>query len=218
MTSWILENTLIAAIFALVVALVCRVPRVPPVIRHALWLVVLIRLIMPPVFSVPLLPADWQELVARHWDTRAVSGETVAGDSLPADHREGASVAVSAIRAADDPGRRVAAGAPELSNSTIPALDIEDANARKIEGADPGLTAVSGVSPPLDAELSASVAGRGIDFDDDSVQSQPRPVSSNALPVLRIDSFATRHMGRLLLCSGIAGTLLVTLVQSIRLV
>ena len=52
MPLWILENTLIATVFALVVALVCRLPRVAPVIRHALWVVVLIRLIMPPVFAV----------------------------------------------------------------------------------------------------------------------------------------------------------------------
>ena len=49
---WIVENTLLAALLALLVALVSRSRRVPPVVRHGLWLVVLVKLIVPPVFSL----------------------------------------------------------------------------------------------------------------------------------------------------------------------
>src|SRR5262245_1629111 len=118
---WILENTLIAAVFALVVALLCRVPRVPPVIRHALWLVVLIRLIVPPVFSVPLLPADWREVVARQWGTGAVASETAANDGVSSDQRDNASVPDSVISVVAHPGRRSVAGTSDLPNPTPPA-------------------------------------------------------------------------------------------------
>jgi len=57
---WIVENTLLAAILALLVALVSRIRRVPPVVRHGLWLVVLIKLIVPPVFSLGIsVPGAW---------------------------------------------------------------------------------------------------------------------------------------------------------------
>ena len=49
---WIIENTLLAALLALLVSLVSRARHVPPVVRHGLWLVVLIKLIVPPVFSL----------------------------------------------------------------------------------------------------------------------------------------------------------------------
>ncbi len=62
---WIVENTLLAALLALLVALVSRCRRVPPVVRHGLWLVVLIKLIVPPVFSLEIaVPARW-DLVTR---------------------------------------------------------------------------------------------------------------------------------------------------------
>src|SRR5260370_1292385 len=63
MAWWLLDNTIIAAVLALIVALICRVRRVPPVVRHALWLVVLIKLIVPPLFPGPIkIPVRWQSL------------------------------------------------------------------------------------------------------------------------------------------------------------
>jgi len=59
---WIVENTLIAAALAVVVMLVCRSRRVPPVIRHGLWLVVFVKLITPPVFSIDVpFPDEFAE-------------------------------------------------------------------------------------------------------------------------------------------------------------
>jgi hypothetical protein len=57
---WIVENTLIASLLALLVALVSRAKRVPPVVRHGLWLVVMLKLIVPPVFSLGIsVPGNW---------------------------------------------------------------------------------------------------------------------------------------------------------------
>src|SRR5262249_34145177 len=162
-------------------------------VRHALWLVVLIRLIMPPVFSVPLLPADWGEFLARHWDTEAVSDETSANDGVPADRRDAASMPDSAIGAADDRGRPAVAGAPDLPHPTPPAFGVEDASAPMIEGAEPEPTAVAGISPPFAVEVPASASARETDFDGIGVESGHRPLSANPLPIIQIESFVRRH-------------------------
>jgi beta-lactamase regulating signal transducer with metallopeptidase domain len=58
-----LSNAAIAALLALIafaIGYVCR----SPAIRHAAWVVVLLKLVTPPLFSIPLtvLPASWAEI------------------------------------------------------------------------------------------------------------------------------------------------------------
>jgi beta-lactamase regulating signal transducer with metallopeptidase domain len=54
---WLLaQNVVMAAALAGVSALVCRLRRVGPVARHALWLVVLVKLVTPPVL---ILESSW---------------------------------------------------------------------------------------------------------------------------------------------------------------
>jgi beta-lactamase regulating signal transducer with metallopeptidase domain len=50
---WLAQNTLMAAALAALVALLCRLGRFRPSVRHALWLVVLIKLLMPPGVQWP---------------------------------------------------------------------------------------------------------------------------------------------------------------------
>jgi beta-lactamase regulating signal transducer with metallopeptidase domain len=50
---WLAQNAVMAAVLAGVVALVCRVGRLRPAVRHALWLVVLLKLVTPPFVSLP---------------------------------------------------------------------------------------------------------------------------------------------------------------------
>ena len=58
MIPWLLQNTVLAALLAVGVALFCRLARPNPAVRHSLWLIVLLRLLMPPglhwPWSVPL--------------------------------------------------------------------------------------------------------------------------------------------------------------------
>jgi hypothetical protein len=53
MIPWLMENALVATLLAGVVALVCKVVRPRASVRHALWLVVLLKLVTPPVFEWP---------------------------------------------------------------------------------------------------------------------------------------------------------------------
>jgi hypothetical protein len=53
MLVWLTETTSIAAVLAVVAALAGRWLRLGPGARHALWLVVMIKLVTPPVLSWP---------------------------------------------------------------------------------------------------------------------------------------------------------------------
>lgn len=53
MLAWIAETTLVASVLALVASLVGRSERLGPSTRHALWLVVLLKLLTPPLVAWP---------------------------------------------------------------------------------------------------------------------------------------------------------------------
>ncbi len=64
MLAWFAETTLISTILASVALLVSRCPRLGPAARHVLWLMVLIRLLVPPLVCWPWatpLPWVWPE-------------------------------------------------------------------------------------------------------------------------------------------------------------
>ena len=56
---WFAETTLVAGVLACVAHFGARVHRFPPAARHALWLVVLIKMMTPPLVHWP-----WSQLVA----------------------------------------------------------------------------------------------------------------------------------------------------------
>ncbi len=58
MAGWLLENGIVTAVLAALVWALCRWGRIGPVWRHALWMVVLIKLLMPPVFAWPWAVRD----------------------------------------------------------------------------------------------------------------------------------------------------------------
>lgn len=49
MLPWLVENTILACLLAIGVSAICRLFRPRPAIRHAMWLLVLVKLIAPPV-------------------------------------------------------------------------------------------------------------------------------------------------------------------------
>ena len=67
--SLVLQNVAIAAVLAAVVSLVCRLRAIGPVARHALWLVVLLKLLTPPIV---VLESPWAfpSIASSRGDTR----------------------------------------------------------------------------------------------------------------------------------------------------
>ena len=59
MLNALLWNLLLTAGLAVVLAVLCRLPLLHkrPALRHWLWLLVLVKLVTPPLIAVPLLPA-----------------------------------------------------------------------------------------------------------------------------------------------------------------
>jgi len=58
MAWWLFQNVVITAGLALVVAAVCRTTRIGPVGRHALWLIVLVKFVTPPLVVWPWAAPD----------------------------------------------------------------------------------------------------------------------------------------------------------------
>ena len=53
MLSWLIENALVSGLLAAAAWLACRGLRLSPAVRHGLWLVVLLKLVSPPLFAWP---------------------------------------------------------------------------------------------------------------------------------------------------------------------
>ncbi len=70
---WFAETTVVAAGLAVVASLAGRVRSIGPTTRHTLWLVVLIKLMTPPLISWPW-PAPWQNI---KWPTISLEAVSV---------------------------------------------------------------------------------------------------------------------------------------------
>jgi hypothetical protein len=64
---WLVQNTVGAAVLAVLVALFCGLVRPRPAGRHALWLVVLVKLLAPPLVSWPWTPWEVGRPVSQCW-------------------------------------------------------------------------------------------------------------------------------------------------------
>ncbi len=151
MAGWLLENGIVTAVLAALVWALCRWGRIGPVWRHALWMVVLLKLLMPPVVSWPwavreplaaTVAADGRgrgtmellrSLLAGDEDGRASAGPRGAGvDSIAADPTPtGAGEKQDAAAAAAAPAGS-AAVAPE--SATLPARAVWHWNAARVAG------------------------------------------------------------------------------------
>jgi len=58
MAWWIFQNLVVTAALAALVLVVCRATRIGPVARHALWVIVLVKFVTPPIVSWPWAVPD----------------------------------------------------------------------------------------------------------------------------------------------------------------
>jgi beta-lactamase regulating signal transducer with metallopeptidase domain len=75
---WLAHTTVSAAVLAGFVALVCRFGRLRPVARHVLWLLVLVKLMMPPIVTWQIPLPDWGRYVRSALRFTAPRSTTVA--------------------------------------------------------------------------------------------------------------------------------------------
>jgi beta-lactamase regulating signal transducer with metallopeptidase domain len=91
MAWWLFQNIVVTAALVAAVAVVCRFCRIGPVARHALWVLVLVKFVTPPILVWPWAAPDPLGLASdsRHLaiEERAVIGQAAERDSRD---REGA--------------------------------------------------------------------------------------------------------------------------------
>ncbi len=84
MATWFMQHLIITSLLAVAVALFCRAFRARPALCYALWLLVMLRLLVPPVIAWPWNPAAvigaFQHFVSGQNDSRNVTQAT-AGES-----------------------------------------------------------------------------------------------------------------------------------------
>lgn len=87
MLTWLLQHVAVTALLAVFVAVLSRLGRFRPAVCHALWVLVLIKLLVPPVPILPWSPADAVGLYRTLTGTArpAASGASpMAKDAVPA--------------------------------------------------------------------------------------------------------------------------------------
>ena len=105
MAWWIFQNVGVTALLAAVVALICRTTRLGPVARHALWVLVLVKFVTPPLVSWPWTAPDpfgVSALDAR-WAAAPVAVARTLDGHRPTDAIDDAAIAIAP--AVDSRGR-----------------------------------------------------------------------------------------------------------------
>ncbi|HEV3143071.1 MAG TPA: M56 family metallopeptidase, partial [Gemmataceae bacterium] len=105
---WLLHNTILAGLLATGVALLCRFRRIGPALRHALWLLVLVRLLMPPGLL------NWPMEISMRWPAPA---NTTANDVVAAAPPAASSVeSVEIVQTSAAPAAAAPVVVPEQSS------------------------------------------------------------------------------------------------------
>ena len=196
---WLVQNAVVAALLAAVVMLLCRAVRPSPAVRHALWLVVLLRLVMPPVVTWPWAAPDLGLSYAA-----PANAPAAAIDVVP----PGAEHAPSQPAVVPPPTlRRVEAALvddPSASNALADlGLDLQPA-AKAPPQSSPPTRAIANAAPT--APRAAPAVAR---------PAPTSPPAASARPARALDA---ARIARWLLWLWLAGSAIVALVQLRRIV
>jgi beta-lactamase regulating signal transducer with metallopeptidase domain len=80
---WLAQNTVAAGLLACLVVAICRLRRFSPAVQHVLWLVVLVKLLTPPLIAWPWAvpdPFPGETIASSEETTRDLEEATSAGD------------------------------------------------------------------------------------------------------------------------------------------
>ncbi len=81
MTAWLAQHLIITVMLTIVVAVLCRLLRFRPAVCHALWLLVLLKLVTPPVVAWPWTIAQLVDGLQHISAERSASFQTEASDT-----------------------------------------------------------------------------------------------------------------------------------------
>ncbi|MBI3466919.1 MAG: M56 family metallopeptidase [Planctomycetes bacterium] len=141
---WFVQNALIAVVLAAIVWPVCRIRRVGPAVRHALWLVVLLKLVTPPLVTWP-----WSAPIFFEWLRPASMGRAI--ESVSRHEMEGG-IASSDVSPYAESGTMILHGLIDESTSPSVQPQFEEADGAGLPAeAIKGESATFGVSPKTDS-------------------------------------------------------------------
>src|SRR6185437_14503362 len=130
---WVIQNIATASALALLVRMACFIRRIDPVARHALWLIVLIKLMTPPLIAWPwpilqgwskdAPPRPVRVVVLRETEKPAQAPAPSSAEMTP---RVAQTIRVG--RAADDVG----GASVQLNPAEVPAI-VQSESKRPIE-------------------------------------------------------------------------------------
>lgn len=121
MTWWLIQNTLTAALLAAVVVLICRWRAAQPALRHALWLVVLVKLIAPPL---PVWSFAWPGSLNGWWRSETLAQQSQPMDDINAAEPEQSAPSMATIVPTHDLPEPSLPGDPE-SYEVLDASEVE---------------------------------------------------------------------------------------------
>ena len=87
MVSWISESLLVSALLAAIVALICRLFRPRAALCHALWVVVLLKLMTPPWVTSPWLPDGLPDIFLSRGIPQTAAAAPHTGTKVSTDQR-----------------------------------------------------------------------------------------------------------------------------------
>jgi beta-lactamase regulating signal transducer with metallopeptidase domain len=119
MAWWIFQNIIVTAVLAALVWIGCRVGRIGPVGRHALWAIVLVKFVTPPVVVWPWVAPDPLGVAAL--DARAARSPAAGPTSIGA-NRSPRELSAAVAGPGDDVSRGAIDGGASKPTSIAPWL------------------------------------------------------------------------------------------------
>jgi beta-lactamase regulating signal transducer with metallopeptidase domain len=124
---WTIQNSLVIAVLALAVMVICRLGRLRPAIEHALWLVLFLKFLLPPVVAWPWVVGDW--IPSKRQETSVASSTMQERDFVPLVHRDDLSEP-SSDEVADFASKLFITG--QGLSEVVPATDTTDVSSSHV--------------------------------------------------------------------------------------
>jgi len=155
---WLVQNTLLAGALALAAALAGRFARLSPAVRHALWLVVLVKLVTPPLALYSLPEGEpWSDCLV---PAAAREAPRQASRSAALHNKQAVAAIVDSQPIAPENAMAETAAVPATGPVERPVIDLGE-----IEVAAAPKEREAGVVVDLDSPQSRDVAVRAIGAD-----------------------------------------------------
>ncbi|HEY1601303.1 MAG TPA: M56 family metallopeptidase [Pirellulales bacterium] len=187
---WVAQHVATTALLVAAVALVCRLIPTRPALEHALWLVVLLKFLLPPVVVWPVAAPDFPSLLADRVESLTPTGDINASEIQPE-------------RAPRSDNKSRLAGQPSDTGHEVDLAE-QPSTAKPLAAAMTSEFAVAGTSP--------NAIGPAADVSADTVTYDTKPYAPRSAVALALRSWGTEFTPVRLLCiAWLVGSVVVSI-------